>query len=386
MNVRQALFLTCAGMLTVASAAHAQNAALIADVKASRVLMIEEATGTVLLSRKPDEAFAPGSLSKLMTVELVLHALEEGEVSAEKALPVSEFAWRTGGAPSRTTTMFAALRSSIPVVDLLNGVIVQNANDGCIILAEGLSGSEEAFTERLNERARQLGLTGSVFSNATGLPPAESHVTARDMIALARHMKTAYPDYFPLYAKPDFEWNKIRQRNKNPALGIAGVEGFAGGFAEGAGFSLVTTAARGETRLYLVMSGLASEKDRLDEAQRLIDWGFNDFKAMRVYSAGDIAGQASVYGGAGKTVALAPLSNVNVYAPIAESGRLSAQIIYRGPLKAPLAKGTEVGRLKVTIGDAILQDVPIYTAEGMEQGTLTSRAIDALKALLFFWL
>lgn len=389
MKTRQALFpvwAVCAALTAHPTGAES-NPVLLAEVKAPRVLMVEEATGTVLLSRKPDEPFAPGSIAKMMTVETILDALSKGEIDINKALPVTEFAWRTGGAPSRTTTMFAALRSNISVRDLLTGVVVQNANDGCIILAEGLSSTEQAFTERMNERAKALGLTGSRFGNSTGLPPAESRMTVSDMIRLGRHVLTAYPDTFALYAQADFEWNRIRQRNKNPLLGVVtGVDGFASGFAEEAGFSLMTTAVRGETRLYLAMSGLTTEKERQDEAARLIEWGFNGFTSLTIYVAGSGVGQATVYGGTVKQVPLAPQADVRVYAPTADLGRLSAQIAYRGPLRAPFDKGQEVGRIRIMIGDAILQEEPVYTAEAVEAGSLVSRAKDALWSLLFSWL
>lgn len=389
MKTRQALFLTVAAFAAVvAPGAWAQNSTvLLADVKAPRVLMVEEATGTVLLSRKPDEPFAPGSIAKMMTVETILDALSRGEISLDTVYPVTEFAWRTGGAPSRTTTMFAALRSNIPVRDLLSGVIVQNANDGCIILAEGLAGSEPAFVTRMNERAKVLGLHSARFGNATGLPPAESSMTATDMVRLARHIRTTYPQVLPLYTQADFEWNRIRQRNKNPVLGtIAGTDGFAAGFAEGSGFSLMVTAMRGETRLYLAMGGLASEKDRQDEAARLLEWGFNGFTALTVYHASQGVGQAVVYGGTADAVALTPRSDVRVYAPTADIDRLSAQIVYRGPIRAPFEMGQDVGRLKIMIGDAVLQEVPVYTAEAMGEGSLLSRTKDALWSLLFSWL
>lgn len=389
MKARQALFLVWAACTTLANhAAWAQNnPVLLADVKAPRVLMVEEATGTVILSRKPDEPFAPGSIAKMMTVETVLDALSRGEISLDTAYPVTEFAWRTGGAPSRTTTMFAALRSNITVRDLLSGVIVQNANDGCIVLAEGLAGSEPAFVTRMNERANTLGLSGSRFGNSTGLPPAESSMTAIDMVRLARHMRTAYPQVLPLYTQADFEWNRIRQRNKNPLLGtIAGVDGFAAGFAEGAGFSLMATAMRGDTRLYLAMSGLASEKERQDEAARLLEWGFNGFTSLTVYAAGNVVGQAVVYGGAAEKVALAPREDVRVYAPTGDLGRLSAQVVYRGPIRAPFNRDQEVGRIRIMIGDAVLQEAPVYTSEAVGEGGLASRAKDAVWSLLFSWL
>lgn len=388
MKGRQALLFLAGFVMTLAGAdASAQTGGLLTEAKALRLLMIEASTGTTLLSRRPDEPFSPGSLAKLMTVETVLDMLSRGETTLETVFPVSEFAWRNGGAPSRTTTMFAALNSKIPVRDLLSGIVVQNANDACLILAEGLAGSEAAFAQRMNARAASLGLVGSHFENATGLPGAESRVTLRDMIRLSRHVQETYPDFFPLYRQADFEWNRIRQRNKNPLIGATeGVEGFAAGFAEGAGFGIVATARRGETRLFLAMSGLASEKERLDEAVKLIDWGFGDFVHLRAYAAGDRIGEARVYGGTAEVVALAAQNNVDIYVPKADIGKISAEIDYRGPVRAPFEKGQEVGRLKVMVGDTVLQEAPVYTAERVEQGSLASRTRDAVWALLFSWL
>ncbi|MCX8997663.1 D-alanyl-D-alanine carboxypeptidase [Rhizobiaceae bacterium BDR2-2] len=387
MKNRQALFVLVWGLsVSPATPGAAQNAALLTDVKAPRILMVEAATGTVLLSRNPDEPFAPGSLAKLMTVETVADALTRGEIQPDTTFRVSEHAWRSGGAPSRTTTMFAALGTNISVLNLLTGAIVQNANDACIVLAEGLSDTEDAFAQRMNERAAVLGLSGSRFGNATGLPSAENRMTVRDALTLAQRIQSSYPDFFALYGQVDFEWNRIRQRNKNPLFGsVAGVDGFAAGYADGAGFGLVATAMRGETRLFLAMSGLASERERLEEASRLIDWGFDGFVSMRAYAAGDIAGEAEVYGGDAAKVALAPLGDIHVYAPTAETGRLSAEIEYRGPIRAPVEKGREIGLLKVKVGETVLQEAPVYTAESVEQGSLASRAGAALWALVFFW-
>lgn len=363
------------------------GAAGLTQTTAPRIFMIEATSGTVLLSRSADEPVQPGSMAKLMTVETILDSISRGETNADVAFPVSEHAWRTGGAPSRTTTMFAALKSSVPLRDLLNGIIVQNANDGCIIAAEGLSGSEDAFTQRMNERARALGLSGSRFGNSTGLPPGESVVTMRDMVSLARHIQSSYPEYFALYAQPDYEWNRIRQRNKNPLIGrVEGIDGFAAGYADGAGFGLIATAARGQTRLFLAMSGLPTEKERQDEAERLLEWGFSDFALLKVFAAGAEVGRAQVYGGASETVPLSTHDEVLVYAPKADLAKLAAEVDYKGPIKAPVANASEVGQLKVKVGNAVLKDVPVFTSADIDQGSVSSRAKDALRALLFFWL
>src|SRR5690606_25573693 len=210
--------------------------------------------------------FPPASLAKLMTMEVVFGALKRGDLHADTLFPVSENAWRTGGAPSGTTTMFAALNSQIQVDDLIRGVVIQNANDACIILAEGISGSESGFAARMTARAKDLGLGRSTFGNATGLPSAERHTTERDLVELSRHIHREYPEYYPIYSQPDFEWNKIFQRNKNPLMSLnLGVDGLGAGYAEGAGFALAASVERNGTRLFLAMGGLASDKERLEE-------------------------------------------------------------------------------------------------------------------------
>lgn len=371
-------------LLAARSPVLAANADALVEAKAPRILMIEASTGTVLVSRGVDLPFNTGSLAKLMTVEVALDALSKGEISAEATYPVSHNAWQTGGAPSGTTTMFAQVRSSIPVVDLLRGIIIQNANDGCITLAEGIAGSEEAFTTRMNERAKVIGLKSSRFGNSTGLPAQESVTTITDILHLARHVEENYPSYFPLYAQPDFEWNKIRQRNKNPLLGaVDGIRGFSAGFAEKAGFGLVATAQRGETRLYLAMSGLASEKERRDEAVRLFDWGFSSFSLQRVFTAGTIVGSVKVYGGATDSLSVKPNKDVLAYVPNDAAERIKADIAYRGPVKAPVESGQEIGTVRILAGETVLHEAPVYANEAVETGTLKSRAADALKALAF---
>ena len=370
-------------LAAVTTAFAAEDDALV-EAKAPRILMIEASTGTVLLSRGVDIPFNTGSLAKLMTVEVALNALERGEISAEATYPVSHNAWQTGGAPSGTTTMFAQVRSSIPVADLLRGIIVQNANDGCIALAEGMAGSEAAFAARMNERAKTIGLSASRFGNSTGLPTQESVTTINDILRLARHIEETYPSYFPLYAQPDFEWGKIRQRNKNPLVGVIdGILGFSAGYAEKAGFGLVATARRGDTRLYLAMSGLASEKERRDEAVRLFEWGFSSFSLQRVFTAGTVVGAVKIYGGATDTLSVKPNKDVLAYVPNDAAGKVTADITYQGPVKAPVESGQEIGMVRILAGDTVLHQAPVYANEAVAAGPLKSRASDALKTLIF---
>ncbi|MCD2185283.1 D-alanyl-D-alanine carboxypeptidase family protein [Rhizobium sp. GN54] len=357
------------------------------DTKARQAYLIDSGTGTILFSRKESEPVTSASLAKAMTLAVVFKALRAGEIALETAYPVSEHAWRTGGAPSRTATMFAALKSQVSVQDLIRGVAVQAANDACIILAEGMAGSEAAFAARMNEEARALGLSQSHFANATGLPDPGNKVSMQDLVTLGRHLRDTYPEYYRYYSEPEFEWNRIRQRNRNPLVGMnIGVDGLVLGFAEDSGYGLLASVQRDGRRLYLALAGLASEKERIDEARRMIDWGMTAFGSKTLFKAGDTVAEASVYGGNVHTVPLVTPGDVEVLLPVDNKERLSARVVYAWPLQAPVAPGQQVGVLRIWNGDRFLREVPLQTAASVEVGTLSSRALDALQELLFFWL
>jgi serine-type D-Ala-D-Ala carboxypeptidase (penicillin-binding protein 5/6) len=381
------LVLILLGAVSFAKTAGAQESAPAFVTKAKQIYLVEAKTGTVLLASNENQGFPPASLAKLMTMEVVFSAIKRGELSLDSVYPVSEYAWRTGGAPSGTTTMFAALKSQVPVNALIRGVIVQNANDACIILAEGLSRSEGEFATRMTARARDLGLTRSVFGNSTGLPGVENRTTARDLVELSRHIYRSYPEFYPLYSQPDFEWNKIFQRNKNPLLGSnMGVDGLGAGFAEGFGYALVASVQRDGTRLFLAIGGLASDKERLEEARRVLEWGLSSFETKVLFKQGEVIGQASVYGGTSRYIDLVAREPVDIYLGTSNPERLSGRIVYKWPLRAPVAEGQEVGVLRISAGDRVVREVPLVTAQSVGTGTLTSRATDALLELMFFWL
>ncbi|MGK6316753.1 D-alanyl-D-alanine carboxypeptidase family protein [Neorhizobium sp. DT-125] len=388
--MRRLLFLLCLAILAAArlsGAANAQEPSSGFVTKAKQVYMVEAKTGTVLLASNENQTFPPASLAKLMTMEVVFSAMKRGEISQDTVYPVSEHAWRTGGAPSGTTTMFAALKSQVRVEDLVKGVIIQNANDACIVLAEGISRSDAEFAARMTARAKDLGLTRSVFGNSTGLPGAESRTTARDLVELARHIHREYPEFYPLYAQPDFEWNRIFQRNKNPLMALnIGIDGLGAGFAEGSGYALVASVERNGTRLFLAMGGLASDKERLEEARRVLEWGLSSFETKVLFRPGEVIGQASVYGGTSRYVDLVAREPVDIYLPTNNPDRLSGRIVYRWPLRAPVAEGQDVGVLRISAGDRVVREVPLVTGQSVGTGSLTSQATDALLELMFFWL
>ncbi|MBS0258400.1 MAG: D-alanyl-D-alanine carboxypeptidase [Proteobacteria bacterium] len=355
--------------------------------KAEQAYMIDADTGTVLLSQNENQPFPPASLAKLMTVEVVLDALSKGQVTSETAYPVSEYAWRTGGAPSRTSTMFAALKSSVSINDLLTGIIVQNANDGCIVVAEGMAGSDAAFAKRMTVRAGELGMSSSTFTNSTGLPDPGNRTTARDMVRLAQHLRDTYPERYRLFTKPDFEWNRIFQRNKNTLLMPgSGIDGLGLGFAEGSGFAAVVSAEREGRRVYLALAGIVDDKTRQEEARRVVDWGLTAFEKRHLFSKDEAVGSVSVYGGDVSHIDLSPKEDVSVLVPVNNPDRISGRIVYRWPLNAPLDVGANAGTLKIFSGERLLREVPLYTKAAVGKGSLTQNATGALKELLLFWL
>ena len=380
-----ALLLTLAGGLGSLARAVSVEVRQPIETKASQVYLIEASSGTVLLSKNEHQSFAPASLAKLMTLEVVFDALAKGEIRPDTIYPVSEYAWRTGGAPSRTSTMFAAVKSQVPVADLIRGVAVHTANDGCLVLAEGMSGTEAAFVERMNARAAELGLRDSRFGNATGLPHPDNRSTLFDLVKLSRHLVETYPDLYKTFSLPEFEWNKILQRNRNPLLSF-GADGLATGFAEGSGFAVVASMERGGRRLFLGLGGAQTDKERTEEAARLLNWGFDAFEMRTLFKAGEVVGEASVYGGAQSKVPLVAEDPVEVYVPVNNPDRLQARIVYRWPLNPPVAAGQEIATLNILSGERPIRSITLKSAETVEVGTLRQRAWDALIELLFFWI
>ena len=357
------------------------------ETKAKQAFMIDADTGTILFSKNPDTPIPPASLAKLMTMETVFHAIKAGRMTLEDTFQVSENAWRTGGAASGGSTMFAALKSTIRLSDLIQGVVVQSANDGCIIIAEGMAGSEENFAQLMTERAREIGLTQSVFKNSTGLPAEGQVVTVRELVKLGVHIWREYPEFYKYYSQPDFTWNKIKQRNRNPLLTMdIGADGMKTGFTEESGYEIVGSVNRDGKRLFVAMSGMTSERERAEEARKLLEWGMRAFRKSELFAENEVVGEAQVYGGEKAGVALRANGSVAIFVPITNKDRLIARIVYEGPVVAPVEEGTKVGMLRVWIGDTLSQETPLFAAENVELGSLHQRAWDAVGELLVGWL
>ena len=382
--------LAAAGAVVALGVATAQAAAPgTFETKAKNAILMDAGANLVLFEKDADTLAPPASMSKMMTLALVFRELKAGRLKLDDQFKVSEHAWRTGGAPSGTSAMFAPLNTTVSVKDLVQGVTVQSANDGAIILAEGIAGTEDAFAQRMTEYARTIGLERSTFKNATGLP-AEGHLmTARELATLAHYLIYGYPEYYHYFGQKEFKYReKFTFRNRNPLIfAEIGVDGLTTGFVKESGYGLVASGTRGNQRLLVVIDGLESAKDREAEARRLLAWGFKSFKPFRLFDEGQKVSDALVWGGTSHYVPLIGNGNINIILPANATGKVAAQIVYEGPIKAPIRKGDQVATLRVTSAESqATNDIPLYAGDDIDQSNFAMRGLDSLLVLAFGWL
>src|SRR3954447_14386255 len=353
------------------------------DTDAPTAILIEAGSGSILFEKNPDELRPVSSMMTLMTLEVVFRAIKQGDVKLTDQYVVSENAWRRGGAPAGGPTMFAAIHSRIPVDDLLRGAVVQNGNDACMILAEGIAGSERVFAEAMTKRARELGLTRSSFANASGLPDPGNRMTVRELANLSRHIIQTYPDFYRLFNEREFTWNKIRQQNRNALLSaMEGADGLKSGFSKEGGYGMVGSAVQNGMRLIVVVNGLDDPDDRLSEAKKLLEWGFRNFEARTLFAAQQLVGYAKVFGGDSRSVKLASPDPIKVMVQKNGGDKLIARIVYNGPVRAPIEPGQRVGLIKVWRGANVAVEAPVYAAEAVGPGSTVRRAIDGASELM----
>jgi len=361
--------------------------AQVFDSAAPFAILVDADSGTVLFEKDADKLMSPASMSKLMLVEYVFNAMKDGRLSMTDEFVISENAWRKGGATSGGSTMFAKLDSSVPLGDLLRGIIVQSGNDACIAVAEGLAGSEIAFSDLLNKRAGEIGMRNSTFRNSTGLPDPDQKVTARDLSILARKIILDYPEHYPIFAEPAFEWNGINQRNRNPLLTMGiGSDGLKTGYTEESGYGLVGSAKSNTQRLIVVVNGLENSRARAEEARKLMEWGFRTFQQKTLFEDDEVVAEAKVFGGTQGRVQLKAKGPIRVLVSRSSDDSLKGRAVYTGPIEAPIEPGTQVGALKIYQDERLIQETPLYTAETIGKGELHERALDALGELLLGWL
>lgn len=315
------------------------------DTKARAAIMIDFRTGSVLFAKNPDERIPPASMSKLMTAYMVFDAIKAGRLKEDDELPVSERAWRTGG-----SKMFVGVGTRVRVHDLIRGVIIQSGNDACVVFAEGLAGSEEAFAERMTKKGREIGLTGSHFANANGLPDPDHYMTVRDLATLAGRLIADFPAFYGIYSEEEFTFNNIRQFSRNPLLrgGVPGVDGLKTGYTDEAGYGLVVSAKRDDRRLILVMAGLSDPKERGQESERLLEYGFREFEDYPIFKKDEAIEQADVWLGDQPSVPVTIADDLRVTMAREARSDLRVKASWNGPIPAPVAKGEQVGTVVVS--------------------------------------
>ncbi len=378
-----ASFLFALVLLTMGLPAAAQQTSF--ETLARNAILIDARSGKLFFEKNADEPVPPASMSKLMTMIMVFEGLKSGSLTLDQEFLITENAWRRGGAASGGSTMYAELNSRVKLRDLIQGVVIQSANDACIAIAEGMAGSEEAFAQRMTARARELGLKSAVFRNATGLPDPEHKMSVRELATLAKYIIENFPEYYVYYSQPEFTWNKIRQQNRNPLLAdYPGADGMKTGYTKEAGYGLVGSAVREGRRLIMVIAGLSSLKDRRQEAQKLLDWGFRQFKLVNAYAAGDRVGRARVWGGTANWVDLVTQEDVRLMLSPDEQARLEIQLHYTGPLMAPVRSGEKVGYVRFAADGQVISEIPVLTSGQVEAtGNMWRKAFDSILIMAF---
>ncbi|MBE9605952.1 D-alanyl-D-alanine carboxypeptidase [Acetobacteraceae bacterium H6797] len=314
------------------------------DTVAREVILIDFDTGAVLLEKNPDERMTPSSMTKLMTIYILFDMLKQGRLKLDQTLPVSEKAWSTGG-----SRMFLELNSNVSIENLIRGIIIQSGNDACVVVAEGISGSEQQFAELMNEYGRRIGLKDSTFRNSNGWPDPEHRMTARDLSILARHIIADFPQYYGYFSERSFRWNNINQQNRDPLLGkVGGADGMKTGHTEDGGFGLVGTVKRGDRRLILVANGMQTNRQRSEESERLLEWGFREFENVTLFRAADTVEEVPVWLGDRPTVPMVGGRDLVLTLPRQWRRNMQVKVRYDAPLPAPVAKGQEIGFLDIS--------------------------------------
>ena len=346
---------------------------------APTAILVDGTTGTVLLEKNVDEPLPPASMSKLMTVLMVFERLKAGVLSLEQTFPVSRKAWKMGG--SKT---FVRVNKRVSIADLLRGVIVQSGNDASIVLAEGISGSEEAFARAMTARAHELGLPSSSFRNATGWPDPEHVISARDLARLAQILVTGFPEYYGMFAERDFEFSRIKQRNRNPLLDrVPGADGLKTGHTSASGYGLTASAERNGRRLYLVLNGLENPRARARESERLIEWGFREFEAYPLFKKGETVETAAVWLGSMDSVPLVPDRDVALSLKRQARSGLKASVKWTAPVVAPVAEGQKLAVLRLEAPGISPVEHPLHAGAAVGRAGFFGRVFAQLRAFLF---
>ncbi len=349
------------------------------DTIAREAILIDMSTGTVLMEKNPDQRMPTASMSKVMTMYMVFDRLKSGRLSLDDTLPVSERAWRIQG-----SKMFVELGNQIKVEDLIRGVVIQSGNDACIVFAEGLSGTEEAFAAAMTEKAKALGMNDSNFMNSSGWPHPDHYSTVRDLATLAVRLIEDFPEYYHYYRETEFTYHGIKQGNRNPLLyRNMGVDGIKTGHTEEAGYGLIASGEREGRRLVLVVSGLPSMQARADESARLMEWGWREFDAYDLFAAGETVDQFPVWMGQAQSVPLVVERPVRLTLNSTQRRGLTVTLVGEAPVEAPVAKGTRLATLRLEAPDMPTKEIPLVAGADVERMGLLARMGTKARHLVF---
>ncbi|MEM8771142.1 MAG: D-alanyl-D-alanine carboxypeptidase family protein [Pseudomonadota bacterium] len=372
--MRSSVFLIAALFMFRAAAALAQPV----ETPAEFALIMDYRTGEILFEKNARTPTAPASMSKLMTAAIVFEKLKTGELSLTDEFDVSEKAWRMGG-----SKMWVRVDTQIPLQDLMRGIIVQSGNDACIVVAENIAGSEEAFAELMNKKAREWGLKDSTFANATGWPDENQKMSMHDLALLTRKMIRDYPEYYGLFAEREFTWEKIQQSNRNPLLdAFDGADGLKTGHTDESGYGLVGSAVRDGERRIIVLNGLQSNRDRTSEAARMMRIAFNDFTRKTVFEPGSVVGKANIFKGRSSDVQLIVAEPVTTIVHRSELDKIKSTVTYEGPVAAPVRENQQIGFLRVETGGGTIKEYPLYAGDGVNELGVFGKIGLAAKTLL----
>lgn len=344
------------------------------EIDAKSYYLVDASSGAVLAESNATERLDPASLTKLMTAYLTFDALARGEVTLDDQVSISEKAWRATG-----SRMFIEVDTQVELGDLLQGLIVQSGNDAAIALAEYLSGSEEAFVGEMNRKAAELGMTGTTYRNANGLPASGHLSTAKDMAVLARALIEDFPQYYAYYSEREFTYNDITQHNRNALLWRdPSVDGLKTGYTRAAGYCLVSSADRDGMRLIAVVLGASTADARTESSLSLLDYGFDAFETHKLYSRGEAIAKARVFKGADDTLEVGPADDVYVTVPRGDYSSLAASASLTANLVAPLEQNQTVGELEIRLGGKLVSDLPLVALEAVKKGWFITRVADSL--------
>lgn len=360
------------------------SAAQAIETKARNLILMDFDTGQYLYSKDIDKMIPPASMSKLMTIYMIFEKLKDGTLSLDDTFSVSENAWRKGGAASGGSTMFLSIGDKVRVEDLIKGIIIQSGNDACIVAAENLSGSEENFAEEMNKKAKEIGLDNSSFANSTGLPHPDQRMSVEDLAKLARIIIKQFPQFYHLFSQKEFTYHNIRQGNRNPLLySMPYADGMKTGHTEEAGFCLTASAKRENRRLIGVMTGLKSNKERSEEAEKIMSWGFREFDNYTIMKKGTKVAEMPVWFGTAKKVDMLASEDVIRTLKKNKTDQVKLTAIYDKPLKAPVQQGQQIGIIRAEIPGSGTIDIPLIASESVEKVGFGGRISRNLKYLLF---